>query len=154
MDVLKTVLLGCSLSMVCMACEQQPDMRGEEAALLQVDREFSALTATEGYIEAYYRYSADQVLLLPPGTQPRRGREVIYREDSEEGLLGHLQGFPEDGSVSSSGDLGWTWGRWVFTVEDEQGNSQESHGKYLNVWGKIGGQWKLIANIWNDNPPP
>ena len=154
MDVLKTLLLGCSLSMVCMGCQQQPDMRGEDAALLQIDREFSALAATEGYIEAYYRYSSDQVLLLPPGTQSRRGREVIYREDSEEGLLGHLQWFPEDGIVSSSGDMGWTWGRWVFTVEDEQANSQENHGKYLNVWRKIDGQWKLIANIWNDNPPP
>ena len=135
-------------------CRETVDLAVEKAALLEHDREFEAFTASDGYIESYRRYSAEDLLLLPPGGQPRSGRERIYREDSEEGLLGHLEGFPEDGSVAASGDLGWTWGRWTFTLEDDQGENTVLHGKYLNVWKRIDGEWRLITNIWNENPEP
>lgn len=27
------------------------------------------------------------------------------------------------------------------------------HGKYLNVWQQIDGNWKIKSNMWNTNPP-
>ena len=156
-----TILLGCALIMIPAGCQGSSesegpvrDMSGERAALLEVDREFADLSESVGYIEAYYRYSADEILLLPPGIEPMSGREDIYREDSERGLQGQLTWKHQDGRVASSGELGWTWGRWVFTVEDEEGNPQVSFGKYVFLWGKRKGQWKVTVNIWNDNPEP
>ena len=122
------------------------------AGLLEVDRAFAALSESDGYIEAYYRYSADDVLLLPPGALPRAGREDTYRSDSVEGLLGHLTWEPKDSRVAASGDMGWTWGQWVFTVDDEQGTPQESYGKYVFIWAEAKGEWKMTVNIWNDDP--
>lgn len=135
-------------------CQEPVDPAAEKAALLEHDREFEAFTASDGYIEAYHRYSAEDVLLLPPSGQPRSGRERIYQEDSDVGLMGQLEGFTEDGSVSASGDLGWTWGRWIFTIENEEGEPTVLYGKYVNVWEKIDGEWKLVSNIWNENPKP
>ena len=160
MNALRIWLAGCFLVIALAGCRQEVGtdegigMRGEIDALLQADRDFGALSETEGYIEAYYRFSAEEVLLLPPGTEPRSGREDIYRDDSLEGLLGNLAWEPEDGSVALSGDLGWTWGRWVFTVVDHHGNSQQSYGKYVFLWRKTDGQWKMTVNIWNENPEP
>jgi len=135
-------------------CQPRIDLDKEKVALIQVDKDFAAMSAKDGYIEAYYHHLVDDAILLPPGADIKAGRERIYKEDTELGLLGLLEWEPEDADVASSGDLGWTWGRWVFTVGDEQGNPQESYGKYLFIWKKIDGQWKVAANIWNDNPQP
>lgn len=153
MGALKNLLAVCCLVAVVSACEEGEVNTGEaRAGLLEVDRAFAALSESDGYIEAYYRYSADDVLLLPPGALPKAGREEIYRSDSEEGLMGRLTWEPEDARVSASGEMGWSWGGWAFVVEDEGGAPQESYGKYLFVWEKVGGAWRMVVNMWNDNP--
>ena len=130
------------------------ERKAEIDGLLQADREFAALSAREGYVEAYRRFSAEEVLLLPPGSEPRRGRDQIYREDLEDGVLGDLGWKPEDGYVAGAGDLGWTWGRWTFAVDGEGSSPQLSFGKYMFVWRKVDGAWRVTVNIWNDNPEP
>ncbi len=135
-------------------CHGAGDVEEERVALLQADREFAAMSVEEGFIEAYYRNMADDAILLPPGGDLRVGRERIYREDTERGLSGLLQWEPQAADVARSGDLGWTWGRWVFTVESEPGDSERTYGKYVFVWKKTGGRWKVVANIWNDSPAP
>jgi hypothetical protein len=34
--------------------------------------------------------------------------------------------------------------------EDEGTDPQEVTGKYVVVWEKVGSDWKLAADIWND----
>ena len=82
------------------------DGAGARSGLLGMDRAFAVLSESDGYIEAYNHYSADDVLLLPPGAGPRQGREDIYRSDMEEGLAGQLTWEVMDGNVAASGDLG------------------------------------------------
>ena len=153
MGAMRSLVVGCCLVFVCLACEQgEVSTEAAQAALLEVDRAFAALSESDGYIEAYYRYSADDVLLLPPGALPKVGREEIYRSDSEEGLMGQLTWEPEDARVAASGDMGWSWGEWVFVVEDDEGTQQESDGKYLFIWEMVEGSWRMAVNMWNDNP--
>lgn len=158
MNGLRIGLAGWVVAILLAGCAQEVDMgagedrKAEIDGLLQADREFAALSEQEGYVEAYRRYSTEEVLLLPPGSEPRRGREQIYREDMEEGLLGDLRWMPQDGYVAVSDDLGWTWGRWTFAVEGEGGAPQSSFGKYVFVWRKVAGEWRVAVNIWNDNP--
>lgn len=153
MGAMKRLMVGCCLAVACSACEWgEVDAEGARAALLEVDRAFAALSESDGYIEAYYRYSTDDVLLLPPGALPKAGREEIYRSDSEEGLAGHLSWEPADARVAASGDMGWTWGQWLFTVDDEPGAPQRSYGKYVFIWDAANGEWKMTVNIWNDSP--
>ena len=159
MDARRVAPLGFFILAMCMGCgstqEQRPvavDTVAERVALLEVDRAFAALSDSVGYIEAYYRFSADQVLLLPPNQHPIRGREEIYRSDLERGLQGHLTWESQDGGVASSGEMGWTWGRWTFGSGDEAGSPQVGYGKYLFLWGKVDGEWKMFVNAWNDDP--
>jgi len=134
MGAMKRLMVGCCLAVACSACERgEVDAEGARAALLEVDRAFAALSESDGYIEAYYRYS-------------------IYRSDSEEGLAGHLSWEPADARVAASGDMGWTWGQWSFTVDDEPGAPQRSYGKYVFIWDGANGEWKMTVNIWNDSP--
>ena len=153
MDRVRDIAMASLFVVVCGACQEGTvDIERAREDLLEVDRAFAAHSESDGYIEAYYRYSAPDVLLLPPGAPHREGREDIYRSDLEEGLLGQLTWAPTDGRVALSGDMGWTWGEWAFAVEAEGGIQQESRGKYLFVWQKLDGEWRMAVNMWNDNP--
>ncbi len=62
---------------------------------------------------------------------------------------------PLAGDISSSGDLGYTWGRYIYSVPDEDGIRQISHGKYMTVWKRqADGGWKAVLDGGNPNPPP
>ena len=38
----------------------------------------------------------------------------------------------------------------TFSLKTKGPNPQEVTGKYVVVWEKVGGDWKLAADIWND----
>jgi ketosteroid isomerase-like protein len=38
----------------------------------------------------------------------------------------------------------------TFSLKTKTPTSQELTGKYVVVWEKVGGDWKLAADIWND----
>jgi ketosteroid isomerase-like protein len=38
----------------------------------------------------------------------------------------------------------------TFSLKTKGPTPQEATGKYLVVWEKIGSEWKLAADIWND----
>lgn len=125
--------------LVCSACQPQTDQEEEKARLLQMDRDCAAASVEVGFVEAYYRHLADDATVMPPGQNPLSGREEIYAKWRGQAGDDVLEWEPQDGSVSQSGDLGWTWGNWVFTTTDEEGHSQRSYGKYVFIW-KAGGR--------------
>lgn len=152
-------MIYCSLGVLAMIllatnCQKKIDFEAAKAELRQVAEEFNKENFESGYIEGYYNYMAEDALILPPGAQPVMGREKYYAQMKAEGLVGQLEGDVLGAKVSASGDMGWTYGRWIFTVQDSLGNPVVSYGKYLCTWAKIDGQWKMTSNIWNSNPKP
>jgi ketosteroid isomerase-like protein len=143
-----------AMSLISINCQKQIDIEAAKAELFQVAQQFNKENSEIGYIEGYNKYMAEDVLILPPGAQPVIGRDNYYAQMKAEGLLGHLEGEAQGVEVSTSGDIGWTWGRWVFTIQDSSGNPVVSYGKYLCTWTKFDGQWKMTSNIWNSNPKP
>jgi ketosteroid isomerase-like protein len=62
---------------------------------------------------------------------------------------------PEEAVVAKSGELGFTWGRYVASVHDSDGKPAMQYGKYLDVWQRQSdGAWRWIADIGNGNPSP
>lgn len=52
-------------------------------------------------------------------------------------------------SAGVSADLGWHSG--LFKVTDAAGATVAT-GKYLETWRRIDGKWKIIRDIWNNDP--
>ena len=65
---------------------------------------------------------------------------------------------PLGADVGTSGDLGYTWGRYRRSVTREDGENTVAEGKYLTVWKRDrNGVWKVAADIGNSGahePPP
>jgi ketosteroid isomerase-like protein len=50
-----------------------------------------------------------------------------------------------------SGDLAWEWN--TFSVTDKAGATVDT-GKYVTVYGRRDGKWRIIRDIWNSDAPP
>jgi uncharacterized protein (TIGR02246 family) len=97
------------------------------------------------------QYTAD-AMLLPPGMETVTGAKNI--KVFFDGLVG-------DGSVKKvdlttselfdGGDSATEIGK--YTVVGASGQSLES-GKYVVVWKKDGGKWKLHRDMWSSSAPP
>ena len=57
--------------------------------------------------------------------------------------------------MSGSGDLGYTYGNYVFISKDKDGKIVASYGKYMSVWKKQkDGSWKVVVDMGNASPDP
>ncbi len=146
------LILGVILIQNCSSAKEF-DMKSGVKKLMETDREFSKTSLKIGAAEAFNMYAAEGAIMLTAGRQPIYGKKAVKKIMM--GIESILRWEPVDGQVAASGDLGYTWGRYVATAKDEQGNETEFHGKYVSIWKKQkDGSWKWIVDIGNDNPSP
>ena len=104
--------------------------------------------------EAFFHFMAPDGFQLPSGERPVVGPQAIRdRLSGREKIV--LSWIPQSAEVSSSRDLGYTWG--IYTVERKtpEGLMRLGSGKYLNVWRKQpDGVWRVLVDIGNEDPPP
>jgi len=96
---------------------------------------------------------ARDAVFQPPGFPPIMGREAIrefYDTQWFKLPFVEISGRPEAIVIGSSGDMAYFDGRsqMVFEVSGER---KVAAGKYLGVWQKISGTWKLAAISWSAN---
>jgi ketosteroid isomerase-like protein len=118
MALLMTALLSIGL----IGCGPTADVEYERELLFNTDVEFSKASVEVGTAEAFYRYLADDALLLPSSVGPVEGRDAI-REFMSSGPEIVLRWQPVKADVSRSADLGYTWGTYWFETKDAEGNS-------------------------------
>jgi len=99
---------------------------------------------------------APHAVFQPPGYPPIVGHEAIRQfYDTQWFKLPFIEisGTPETIVVASLGDLAFFDGRSQMVVE-LSGERTVAAGKYLGVWQKISGKWKLAAISWSANEVP
>ncbi len=102
-------------------------------------------------IEALYMPDG---LLLPSNSPPIEGPKAIaavWRSWSELPNVEVVFG-PDRIEAASSGDMAYDYGWYTFAFDTENGRVMDK-GKYVVVWKKVGGAWKVSADIFNTNLP-
>jgi ketosteroid isomerase-like protein len=159
------MILGSSMLVdCCCVAAQQPQAaapapvaRTSKAAesLLNADRALAAESHAIGFVAAYAKAMAPDARKLDGGEQPVIGRGSILALMARYPAGFSIDWTPEEAVVAESGELGFTWGRYVASVHDSNGKLVVQHGKYLDVWQRQSdGAWRWIADIGNGNPPP
>lgn len=92
-------------------------------------------------------YTVDAIA-FPPGSPMVRGRAAIV--DMMKAMAGQ-SGTPKLTTLdvkrlspSAIREIG------TFSAMTKEASPKEVTGKYLVLWERIGGEWKLAADIWND----
>jgi ketosteroid isomerase-like protein len=122
--------------------------------LRHMEAEFMKSAAEHGSA-GYMAYYADDAVELPNGADALQGKDAIAKTmgflDQKDN---HLEWTPVYADMAASGDLGYTYGTYVFTTKDKTGKTVEEHGKYTSIWKKQkDGKWKVVLDMGNANTP-
>ncbi|MGE0044206.1 MAG: nuclear transport factor 2 family protein, partial [Hyphomonadaceae bacterium] len=119
-----------------------------ENELLEADRAFNAMAQADGVPAAFAHWAAEDAHQFSPGNDPARGRQAVTAFWANWPAGATLEWAPEHARVSSRGDMGWTWGRGVATV-----NGQQTRSRYVTIWVRdYDGNWRWAADIGNQDP--
>lgn len=116
--------------------------------LIEADRCFGKATAEKG-LEGWLSYFDKDVTIFPAGSPAVSGIEMVKEHYHRTGFNpSALRWEPMSGVISSSCDLGYTWGNWEIKKTDDDGKEQVYKGKYLTVWKlQADNSWKVVADI-------
>lgn len=121
------------------ASRKQADITG----LLEREREFSRDSVSRGARQAFEDRAHRDVRLLRNGQQPMRKADAGA-------FLGagaiNWTWEPAFADVSSSGDLGYTYGTYQIASKDAPSKISES-GNYYRIWKKQAGKWLVVADL-------
>ncbi|MGH7532054.1 MAG: YybH family protein [Gemmatimonadales bacterium] len=141
-----TLLAGCSVS-------PKVDPEAEAAAIRALDARFGAAVAKLDVVAATALYAPD-ASVMPPGLPTVRGTQAIRTMLAglfdAPGLSITLH--PERIDIAAAGDLATDAGTIEVGMNTAQGPVIEG-SKYLEVWRKLDGEWKLMYDTWNANAP-
>jgi ketosteroid isomerase-like protein len=119
--------------------------------LLKLEADFARAVAEHGH-DAFLTYFADDGVEIDSGS-------IATKDD-----LRRQGGWPPGASLTwtpvkaemaASGDFGYTYGNYVFTAMNKDGNLVTENGKYTTIWKKQkDGSWRVILDMGNSSPAP
>ena len=149
MKIIKSTVGMVLLVLLVLSCQSQVDLEKEKAELMQTDRDFSDVSKEKGAAEAFHEFLTEDAIQLPTRANPVIGREAIFKSMSSSTANYIMTWEPQNGEVANSGDFGYTWGIYTINWPDKDDESKINYGKYLNVWKKQDGNWKVIIDMGN-----
>ncbi|HXD30912.1 MAG TPA: DUF4440 domain-containing protein [Pyrinomonadaceae bacterium] len=138
------------LSVAITAAAQKKDAASLRSADAAWERAFSAKD-----VKRSVDFCAADGSVMPPNSPAATGTKAISD------LFSAFFSWPDfkiswkatDAEVASSGDLGYTTGLYELSFKDPTGKAVNDHGKYVTVWKKAGGSWKVVRDIFNSDLP-
>jgi len=124
----------------------------DEAAVRAVNLAwYKAYNAGDGAaVAALY---ADDAVTGPPNEPAVRGKAALLAYFTKDAAAFAATGSVDsDGSTSEveiSGDLAWAWG--TYRITDRSGSVVFAGGKYLTLFWRRGGSWKILREIYNSD---
>lgn len=87
--------------------------------------------------------------IMPPGAPAAVGPEAIRKVWAHNLALPSLTFGPDVIQLARSGDVAYDIGHVEAEVPAAAGKTEKAAGKYVVVWVKRNGQWKVMADIFN-----
>lgn len=152
MNKILTIAVCILLLASCSSKTRQEDKEDTVSAtkvdMMEADRNFSLLSEKKGLRTAYSEYIDSNGVLLRPGYTPMAGADaldyIIQSNDSDFIMTWD----PKDASLSSSGDLGYTYG--VYSLKPRDADTI-IYGSYVTVWRRQpDGKWKFVLQSGNE----
>ena len=146
--------LGLLVAVSCLAAAcGSSNVDNERQTLITLDREWSQQVKD---LDKFMAKWAPEGSLNLPGLPIATGLGPI-RKVAER--FGGVAGFsirwsPAKADAGASGDLGYTAGSYRLTRNDPAGAPITETGKYVEVWKKDGGTWKVVEFILNPDVTP
>ena len=127
------------LILILVSCNSGNDERKIEkwkSEIIQTEGAFAEMAKTEGIPTAFLAYASDDAVLMRNNSLII-GKEAIKKsfgiQDPGTGNV-ELSWKPDFVDVSRSGDLGYTYGKYTYSVTDSSGAVKLDSGIFHTVW--------------------
>ena len=129
----------------CTQKNSTSDMSKAKEEILNAEKQFAELCQKEGIEKAFISYADDNAKILL-GDKVLSGKSEINSHYSNPKFkTATLQWAPDFVDVSTSCDMGYTYGKYTYTSIDSLGNPKESKGIFHTIWKKQpSGDWKFV----------
>ncbi len=139
------ILSGCKTG-------SETDIQAEKNIIQNLEDQWSEGFATNDADKILNLYSADAVAMSsekPTLTGIQEIRKHIESMLSDTALIFNTYKYAIDVmEISASGDLAYVRGHDEITMKTKDGTVQDK-GRYIDIWKKIDGKWKIITMISN-----
>ena len=120
--------------------------------LVQLEADFAQEVARHGH-DAFLTYFAEDGVEVVDGGAFDNKDAMRKQPPWPEGTT--LTWTPVKADMAASGDLGYTYGNYVYTAKNKDGKLVASYGKYTSIWKKQKNQqWKVVVDVGNSSPDP
>ena len=127
--------------------EKENQMEQWKNEIRQTEKAFAEMAQKEGIPKAFLTYAADDAVILR-NNHLIKGKEALqtfYSQQPNPTEKVSLTWKPDFVDVSSSGDLGYTYGSYQYSVTDSLGNTNTSQGIFHTVWRRQpDGSWRFV----------
>lgn len=128
------------------------DTASTRASLLAADQAFSIQSSKQGFDAAFATVAEDDVVFLPDRGAALKGRAAVEEAIAQVPAGTTFSWTPQQAEAQA--DMGYSWGVYELNGSNAAGQPTLAYGKYLSVWKKQTGEWKLQAMMLNQSPGP
>ena len=130
-----------------------PDTTAEDSQAIKAAGAQWVDTFNRGDAAALASLYTEEATLLEPNSPLVVGRENIQAI---------FQGFFDTSAMelqltlielSVNGDMAHVVGKYALTIMPEEGDAISDNGKYVELWKRENGSWKMDVDIWNSSVP-
>jgi ketosteroid isomerase-like protein len=129
-----------------------PTLSPGEIELVKLEGEFSDAVAKGGG-KAFASWFAEDGVTLQNGKPPVRGRAAIAAAAVWDPKDYQLTWYAEGAKMDLKSTSGFTWGHYDATTKDKNGQPVTVSGRYITVWTKVAGAWKVALDASANEPP-
>jgi len=113
--------------------------------IFQTEKAFEKMASEKGLAEAFY-YFADQNAAIKRGNDSliigKENIKIYYDKNSNPNVK--LSWTPDFIGVSDCGTLGYTYGRYLYIIQDSTGKNIHYKGIFHTVWRKQNNNWRYV----------
>lgn len=142
----------------CGVRDLPPAAAARTAGSVEVDRQ-AVLAAEADWDDAVAKHDVERVLAFfaDDGASLPPDHEMVVGDGPRREYLAALFAEPDFESswettrvdVSAAGDMALSVGTTSHAGRGPDGVPFTEQGKYVTVWGKVDGEWKVLADMWN-----
>lgn len=130
------------------ACQSNREREKElmKNQILKTEKAFEKMTFEKGITEAFYYFADENAVIKRRNDTLIYGKENIRHFYEKENIKDATVNWtPDFIEVSDCGNLGYTYGKYVWRVKNKDGKIQDYKGIFHTVWKKqADNSWKYV----------
>jgi ketosteroid isomerase-like protein len=127
------------------SCKQSVSIEAAKNEILLTEKAFEKMASGQGLSAAFYYFAAEDAVIRRGNDSLITGRENIknyYDKNADPNVK--LSWTPDFIGVSDCGTLGYTYGKYLFSVRDTSGKNTELKGVFHTIWRKQNNEWRYV----------